>query len=75
MLQLEAGMATQSPAGSDAPAGTAEQVPCLPAIAHELHVPQDADPQQTPLVQWPLKQVAAVVQAVPLGWRFVQVPD
>ena len=75
MLQLEAGMATQSPAGSDAPAGTAVQVPCLPAMAHELHAPQDADPQQNPSVQWPLKQTAAEVQAVPFGWRFVHVPD
>ena len=68
-------MARQTPAGSDAAAGTAVQVPCLPAIAHELQAPQDADPQQNPLVQWPLKQAAAVVQAVPFGWRFVQVPD
>jgi hypothetical protein len=75
VLQLEAGMATQPPAGSDAPAGTAVQVPCLPAIAHELQAPQDADPQQTPLVQCPLKQAAPVVQVVPFGWRFVHVPD
>jgi hypothetical protein len=73
--QLEAAMATQTAAGSAAPAGSGAQAPCLPAIAHELQLPHEADPQQTPSVQCPLMQVAAVRQAAPLGERFVHEPD
>ena len=73
--QLEAAMATQTAAGSAAPAATGVQVPCLPTIAHELQLPHDADPQQTPSVQWPLIQVALPAQAAPFGERLVHEPD
>jgi len=73
--QLEAGIAWHSPAGSAPPLGTGAQLPCLPATAHELQLPQADDPQQTPSVQWPLPQVASAVQAVPLGARLLQIPD
>jgi len=72
--QLELGIAWHWPAGSAAPLATGAQVPCLPATAHELQLPQLAEPQQTPSVQWPLPQVALVVHAVPLGARLVQIP-
>ena len=49
--QLVAAMATQTAAGSAAPAATGVQVPCLPAIAHDLQLPQEAEPQQKPSVQ------------------------
>jgi len=73
--QLEAGIAWQFAAGSAPPLGTGVQVPCLPATAHELQLPQLDDPQQTPSVQWPLAQALSAVQAVPLGERSVQIPD
>jgi hypothetical protein len=73
--QLEAGMATHSAAGSATPAATAVQVPCFPAIAQELQLPHDADPQQNPSVQWPLVQAALVAQAVPFFARLVHEPD
>ena len=49
--QLVAVMATQTAAGSAAPAATGVQVPALPAIAQELQLPQEAEPQHTPSVQ------------------------
>ena len=73
--QLDAGIGLHWPAGSAPPLGTRVQVPCFPATAQELQLPQLDDPQQTPSVQWPLAQVLSVVQAVPLGVRLVQMPD
>jgi hypothetical protein len=72
--QLEAGIAWQFAAGSVPPLGTGMQVPCFPATAQELQLPQLDDSQQTPSVQWPLAQVVSAAQAVPLGERLVQVP-
>jgi len=69
--QLDAGIGLHWPAGSAPPLGTRVQVPCFPATAQELQLPQLDDPQQTPSVQWPLAQVlspaaqsALVVHAV-----------
>ena len=73
--QLEAGIAWQFPAGSAPPLRTGVQVPCLPATAQELQLPQLDAPQQTPSVQWPLAQVVSAVQAAPLGERLVQLFD
>jgi len=73
--QLDAGIALHWPAGSAPPLGTGVQVPCFPATAHELQLPQLDDPQQTPSVQCPPAQVLSPVQAAPLGERLVQVPD
>jgi hypothetical protein len=75
VLQLEAGIAWHWPAGSAPPLGTGLQVPCFPATAHELQLPQLDDSQQTPSAQWPLAQVLSVVQTVPLGERLLQLPD
>jgi len=49
--QLDAGVALHCPAGSAPPLATGLQVPCFPATAHELQLPQMDDPQQTPSVQ------------------------
>ena len=73
--QLDAGIALHWPAGSVPPLGTGLQVPCFPATAQELQLPQLDDPQQTPSVQWPLAQILSAVHAVPLGERLVQLPD
>ena len=75
VLQLDAGIAWHWPAGSAPPLGTGVQVPCFPATAHELQLPQLDDPQQMPSVQWPLAQVVSAAQAVPLGERLVQLFD
>ena len=56
------------------PSAIGEQVPCLPATAHELQLPHDADPQQKPSVQWPLMHSASVAQAVPFALRLVHEP-
>jgi hypothetical protein len=72
--QLDAGIAWHCPAGSAPPVRTGVQVPCFPATAHELQLPQLDDPQQTPSVQWPLAQLVSAAHAVPLGDRFVQLP-
>jgi len=74
-LQLDAGIVWHWPAGSAPPLGTGVQVPCFPATAHELQLPQLDDPQQMPSVQWPLAQVVSAAQAVPLGERLVQLFD
>jgi len=73
--QLDAGIDWHWPAGSAPPLGTGVQVPCFPATAHELQLPQLVDPQQTPSVQCPLAQLLSAAHAVPLGARLVQVPD
>jgi hypothetical protein len=49
------------------PARLGEQVPSLPAMAHEAQVPVQALLQQTPLAQKPLAQPALVVQGAPSG--------
>jgi hypothetical protein len=53
------------------PSAIGEQVPCLPATAHERQAPHDADPQQKPSVQAPLMHSPAAAQVAPLGLRFV----
>jgi hypothetical protein len=53
------------------PSAIGEQVPCLPAIAHDWQAPHDAAPQQKPSVQNPLMHSPAAAQAVPFGLRFV----
>ncbi len=73
--QLDAGIDLHWPAGSAPPLGTGVQVPCFPATAHELQLPQLDEPQQTPSVQWPLPQALSALQAAPLGERLLQVPD
>jgi hypothetical protein len=49
--QLAAPWLVQTPAGSAAPFGTAEQVPTPPARAHDIQVPVQAVAQQTPCAQ------------------------
>jgi len=73
-MQLDAGMAMQSPLGSS-PASTGWQVPGFPATAHELQLPQVADAQQKPSVQLPLKHSVPATQAAPLALRLVQTLD
>jgi hypothetical protein len=53
------------------PSAIGEQVPCLPAIAHDLQVPHDAAPQQNPSVQKPLMHSVDTLQTAPLALRFV----
>jgi hypothetical protein len=53
------------------PSGMGEQVPSLPAIAHELHFEHAATPQQNPSVQWPLMHSPSTPQTVPFGFRLV----
>ena len=47
-------MPVQVPVGSAPPAGTAVQVPWKPETPQLMHVPQVAEPQQKPFVQWPV---------------------
>ena len=56
-----------------APAGTGEQVPALPASAHDWQVPVQAELQQTPCAQKPDPQSAATAQVAPIGF-FPQLP-
>jgi hypothetical protein len=65
--QLAAPMSAHWPSGS-APAGTALQVPTVPASAHERQVPAQAVAQQTPSSQKPELHSAAAVQAMPIGF-------
>ena len=54
------------PVGAVAPFGMFAQVPGLPGTLHDLQVPQEAAPQQTPSVQkLPVKQSLVAVQAWP----------
>lgn len=50
------------------PAGTFEQLPSLPATAHDLQVPAHAVAQQTPCAQMLELQSAAAVQPAPFGF-------
>jgi len=65
----------QTPAGSGVPAASGVHAPWLPATAHELQLPQLADAQQYPSVQWVLMHTVPDVQAAPFGLRLVQDPD
>jgi hypothetical protein len=49
------------------PAGTAEQVPSLPATAHELQVPEQEVEQQTPWAQMPCRHSLPDAQVAPSG--------
>jgi hypothetical protein len=73
--QVEVGcnrsLPSQIAAAQTMPSVIGEQVPCLPAIAHELHAAHVAAPQQNPSVQKPLMHSPAAVHAVPFGLRFV----
>lgn len=54
------------PAGAVAPFGMLAQVPGLPGTLHDLQVPQEAAPQQTPSVQkFPVRQSLLAVQLWP----------
>ncbi len=53
------------------PSPVGEQVPCLPATAHERQVPHDADPQQNPSVQLPLRHSPPAPHVMPFALRFV----
>jgi hypothetical protein len=55
------------------PFATLLQVPTLPVIAHDLHVPVHAWLQQYPWAQRPESHSLAIVHAVPVGFS-VQVP-
>jgi hypothetical protein len=55
------------------PFATLLQVPTLPVIAHDLHVPVHAWLQQYPWAQNPESHSVAIVQALPVGFS-VQVP-
>jgi hypothetical protein len=55
------------------PFATLLQVPTLPVIAHDLHVPLQALLQQTPWAQKPELHSFAIVHAVPIGFS-VQAP-
>jgi hypothetical protein len=46
--QVEAPWFVHWPVGSEPPTGTGEQVPGLPDRAHDMHLPVQAVPQQTP---------------------------
>ena len=59
------------PAPHTVPSAVGEQVPCLPGTAHDLQVPHDADPQQNPSVQLPLRHSAPAPHARPFTLRFV----
>jgi hypothetical protein len=66
--QVEAATILQVPVGSAPPAGTAEQVPSLPASAHELQAPVQAVEQQTPCAQTPCWHSLPEAQAEPSGF-------
>ena len=53
------------------PSPVGAQVPCLPGTAHDLQVPHDADPQQYPSVQLPLRHSEPAPHARPFALRFV----
>jgi hypothetical protein len=53
------------------PSAVGEQVPCLPGTAHDLQVPHDAEPQQNPSVQLPLRHSNPAPHAMPFVLRFV----
>lgn len=66
MPQLSAPLSAQWPSGSCI-AGTFVQVPAEPGIAHDLHVPVQADEQQTPCAQMLVPQSASAVHVAPGG--------
>jgi hypothetical protein len=60
------GATVQRPCGSVWPGGTTVHVPALPATLHDEHVPQLADPQQTPSTQeLPVRHSSVDAQASP----------
>ena len=65
--QLAAPMSAHWFSGS-CPAGTALQVPSVPASAHERQVPAQAVAQQTPSSQKPELHSAAAAQVAPIGF-------
>jgi hypothetical protein len=74
VLQVEAAIIKQTPAGSVLPAATGAQLPSLPGSAQELQVPQALAAQQNPSVQWVLMQSVPERQPAPFGLRFVHEP-
>jgi hypothetical protein len=66
-------MSVQRPLGSG-PAGTAAQLPALPATLRAVQAAQDALAQQTPSVHMPSRHSALLAQVVPSGFRLVQMP-
>jgi hypothetical protein len=68
-------IAGQPLASSVDPAGSGPQLPCMPAIAHDLQAPQLATAQQTPLVQKPLAHSPPLPHATPLALAMAQTPE
>jgi hypothetical protein len=62
-------------AGTVVPGASGVHVPVCPVTTHDAQAPQEALPQQTPSVHAPLRHSVPMVQAVPKGFRFVQMPD
>ena len=69
VAQLTAPLSRHWPAGSGIPAATAEQVPALPEIAHDMQVPAQVVWQQVPWAQMPLLHSVPSPQVAPLGLR------
>jgi hypothetical protein len=65
--QLAAPASMQRAVGSGMPAGTAEQVPSLPATPHDWQSPVHAPAQQKPCAQIPELQSVPRVQVRPFG--------
>lgn len=65
--QVEAATILHVPVGSAPPTGTAEQVPSLPATAHELQVPAQEVEQQMLWAQIPELHSLPAAQLAPLG--------
>jgi hypothetical protein len=59
--------ALHCPLGSVPPAGIGLHIPSVPVSAHEVQLPAQADPQQTPCSQNPLWQSAVAAQLAPMG--------
>jgi hypothetical protein len=55
------------PVGSAPPAGTGEQMPSVPASAHDLQLAVQLVAQQTPSAQMPLRHSPPVPQVAPRG--------
>ena len=72
MPQVAAVASVQAASGS-VPAGMFVQVPAVAANAHDAHVPEQVEEQQTPCWQRPEAQAPAAVQVWPSG-ASVQVP-
>jgi hypothetical protein len=66
-LQLAAPSFLHRPAGSGLPAATAEQVPSLPATAHDMQLPEHAVVQHTPCAHTCPAHSVSELQTAPGG--------